>query len=620
MQRSLCLYGGKAASRWLGCACLIDAARGRRQPATSPCSEANTHAVLSGWIDNGAEIARLTDCPTDDPSALYAAALETWGDAAQARLIGNYAAIAVLPDGRLHLARSPWSAPPLYYASDAGRAIASPLLRVLFAAGVAKDLDYARLADELAFDFREGDGASWYRGIASVPLGASVTLDPAGAKVARWYDPGTVPQVRHRDERDYVAQARSLLDEASARALATTDKAALALSGGLDSPLVADSLLRCLPAGRGLDAITFIPDPDWDVDLPPGIVGDELPIVREFAAMHPRLALHVADPALGGFDYRARDIYAAMDSFVLGLANVGMYHGVYAKAVELGCDTLLNADLGNQSISDDGRWAYVEYARRGKWGQLLRLLANRPGDSRPLWRKLLALSVLPQLPAGLRGLARALAHPGRKDMTALLSPLSPQALAAQRKAAAARSGGGGQSGAWDDFTFARDRQEAARADHAAADRNGIDITLAFEQIYGVATRDVTAYRPLIEYCLGLPTEQFAFDGMDRRLARRMAEGAMPEAQRLTTGHGFHNIDMHARVGRRRGELAEYCTAMRDHPVLSQMIDIDRVEQLLAQWPERAGLDIDRDWPRMMAIPRAIMAARFIGHVEGRNDL
>lgn len=584
--------------------------------AVGPASiHSNGRRVVAfhGWIDNRELFGKAVGASAAE---VYCAALDQWGDDADHQLVGNYCAAALCPNGSLRLSRSPWNAPPLHFANDSNRAVASPLLRALFAAGVPKQLDYDRLADELAFDFHSEDGSSWYRGLGTVPLGAVVTLRPGNVQVNRWYDPAGISPVRHKDERDYVAEACHLLEEAAGKALVGVRKPAIALSGGLDSPLAADALLRRLPEDQRLQAITFVPDPEWDGAVPPGIMGNELGLVERFAAMHKRLSLHVADPADAGFDRNARDMFRAMDSFVLGLANVGMYHGVYAKARALGCDTIFNADLGNQSFSDDGRWAYVEYAKSGQWGQLARLLRNRPGDQRPLWRKVLALSVLPLLPPNTRNALRGLVHPARRDMTALLSPLTSTALSAQREAAVQR----GSGSAWDDYTHARSRQEAARHDHESADRHASNITLAFEQIYGLTIRDVTAYRPLIEYCLALPTSQFAWDGEERRLARRMAHGRMPEAQRLETRHGFHNIDLHARIGRRREELAAYCAVMREHPYLSRLIDIERIEHLLAEWPAKSGLDIEQDWPRIMAIPRAVLAAQFIAHVEGRNDL
>ena len=95
---------------------------------------------------------------------------------------------------------------------------------------------------------------------------------------------------------------------------------------------------------------------------------------------------------------------------------------------------------------------------------------------------------------------------------------------------------------------------------------------------------------------------------------------MPTAQRLNPRYGQHNADWHTRIGRQRGTLLAGIAAMRDHEFLSRTLDLDRMETLLRDWPEKPSLDIDADWPRMLAIPRAALAAQFVGMIEGRNDL
>ena len=144
--------------------------------------------------------------------------------------------------------------------------------------------------------------------------------------------------------------------------------------------------------------------------------------------------------------------------------------------------------------------------------------------------------------------------------------------------------------------------------------------LAFEQAYGVSRRDVTAYRPLIEYCIGLPTQAFASGGTERRLAREMARGRLPEAQRLGTEYGQHRADWHLRIGEHREQYRAALRTMRGHEFLGRVLDIDRLDTLLRDWPGEGGADIERDWPRMLAIPRAILASQFVGVIEGRNDL
>ena len=133
-------------------------------------------------------------------------------------------------------------------------------------------------------------------------------------------------------------------------------------------------------------------------------------------------------------------------------------------------------------------------------------------------------------------------------------------------------------------------------------------------------RDVAAYRPLIEFCAGLPTRQFVSGGQQRWLAKRMAVGRMPEAQRLNPRYGRFQVDWHARLTPRIGELAAEARRIERHPWLGELIDTDRVCRLLKEWPEVTPWDWEELYPRQGSIPRAIQAARFVNFVEGRNDV
>lgn len=573
-------------------------------------------AVVHGWIDNRDELAAELGCDGADDVTVYAAALERWGGDAERHLIGNYAAAAVLPDGALHVARAPWDAPPLHYHVGDGFTVASPLLRVLFAAGTPRNVDLERVVDELAFDWRSGDETGWYRGTLMVPLGASVGIGESGRKVSRWYGPPQPGSPDDYDEEQAVQQALALLDEAAGKALAWSKKPALSLSGGLDSPLVATSLLAHMPSGEKLPAITFVPDRDWGGECQPGTMGDEAPLVAKFVAAHPQIDWHRASDRVGGMDYKAREVFAASECFAPGLTNVAMVHNVYETARALGCDTLLVADFGNLTFSDGGLSAYAEYARRGEWGQLARLLRAREGDPRSLPRKLAALSLLPHLPAKLRTVLRTMVHPDRRDMVELLTPLSQAARTEQAR----RAQGRGSGSAWADFTYDLSRDATVRREWIDADGPGKDIDLAFEQIYGFRRRDVTAYRPLVEFCLSLPNRAFAWHGLERRLARKMAERRLPVDLARNRLHGQHNVDWHARQTRDIAAMREVLVVARDHAWLSETLDLDRMERLLDQWPDHPTFVPEIDWPLRLALPRALLAARFIGWLEQRNDL
>lgn len=116
--------------------------------------------LFNGWIDNQREIAAELGIAPGDAPALYGAAVERWGEGADAHLNGCYCAIVDRPDA-IRLSRSPWSPPPLIYFDDGEHAVVASVPRVLFAAGVPKSLDLAAVADGLYFSNRSST-AGWY--------------------------------------------------------------------------------------------------------------------------------------------------------------------------------------------------------------------------------------------------------------------------------------------------------------------------------------------------------------------------------------------------------------------------------------------------------------------------
>lgn len=572
--------------------------------------------LLFGRIDNMLEIARALDLPNHtDAASLYAAALAKWGDEVDLKLVGHYCAITVEGPRKLRLVRSPWTAPPLHFATSDNCIAASPLLAALFAAGVEKQVDWDYLADQLAYDHHDCEPRGWYEGIGRVPLGSRIRCHGSQWTLDRYYDPTAVPPVELLNDEAYVDRATELLDEAARRALIGVASPAIMLSGGLDSPLAAAALLRHLPPEAALHSYTFGPLPQWDGIEPPGTFGEERERVRRFAAMHPRLAPHFPDPGQGGHDHRLRDLLSRTHVPTANVANIGIFHPLFEAAKQDGHDAIFTAMHGNFTISLDGEWALAEALRHGRISRLWRLIAEAPPEEgQSATRLLLAKAILPNLPHGIQRRVRKLFHPERHGNRPLGSPLTAAALASWRKRATRR----GSHSVFDKPAIAASREEAIRWMWASAD-SGEDIDLGMERLHRIAHRDVTAYRPLFEFCTGLPTDQLRRGGTDRYLARRMARGIMPEEQRLDVRQGRHNVDWHARMASRRDELIAQADAIRAHRQLSAMIDLDRMQRLLRDWPETTPLDPAASLPRQMGITRAITAATFVSHAEQRND-
>ncbi|MFM5932246.1 MAG: asparagine synthase-related protein [Novosphingobium sp.] len=576
--------------------------RAQRSPGGLP-------VLLNGWIDNRAELARSLGLDPDAPASqsfeyLYGCAFERWGDQADARISGLYAAIIPLSDGRVRLARSPLGAYPLFYAADSHGVAVCSIPRPIFAAGWPKALRAEALVANLAFQLQMDKEASQYEGLRQVPEGSIAYISPEGVTCRRWYDLTALPKVRYRRDEDYVDHANALLAESVGHALAQARNPAMSLSGGLDSAICTDEILRQLPAGQRLKTYTFHPLNEWSGEVPPTNFADERDYVRDFIAMHPQIDPIFIENRDAGYDHKAEQFFLAMSTAYPSMTVGVPHHGVWQAAADSGVDWLLTAADGNQTISDGAGWAYSEFLLKGRWLELWRLAAGRTGDPRSVLRRIVALGAMPLLPEPVQDRIRRLIH-ARDDTPDFANPL----LKAAAQPPAGTKAFGGPGGI---FRKARLAAIEARCGIAAEFGHG------FEQVFGLRSRDVTHYRPLIEFCLSIPTDQFVRGGVSRWLARRMAVGRMPEAQRNERRYAMQNADLYHRLTAQVPKMQSQIAQMADDPDLAGLIDFDKARAMIDAWPEadpgygRKAMEIN------YALPSTLLMAQFVRHVSGRN--
>jgi len=194
--------------------------------------------------------------PSIPDSQLILRAYAKWGPACVEHLRGDFSfAIWDERNKQLFCARDQFGIKPFYFASVGSTLIFSNTLDCIRQhPAVSGRLNDLAIADFLLFDMIREAGATSFVDIERLLPAHSLVCGRDGITVRRYWVLPTGDPIHHKHPRECVEQFRELLDRAVADRL-RTNKAAVFLSGGLDSPTVAASAQRILARDGSADGL-----------------------------------------------------------------------------------------------------------------------------------------------------------------------------------------------------------------------------------------------------------------------------------------------------------------------------------------------------------------------------
>lgn len=597
---------------------------------SQPASAGNCVLLFNGLLAHREELIAALALPRRRAaqladSALFASAWERWGADAALRAEGRFAAVVWDPRaGVLSAVCSPLEAPPLYYAIDRRRALLATAPRGIFAYGdLERRFDDAILASNMVNDW--GDGrATCYRGVRSLLPGEALTVSAQAARTRRYYDLAEhVRPIRLAADADYVDAADDLLRGAVASAMRTAAPPAISLSGGLDSSALAVTALDFIAGRTGatrLASFTITNAPGWDGRAKDGVLADESQRVRALARMYP--ALHARFLHAGGVD---TEHMLRLHGRIIELAELPM-QGILSfrqgtelvrLAAEAGHDVLLDGAYGNNTLSYNGFALLASLFRSGRVPSLLREAAGAPRGRRlGRFSPVLHYGVYRNLPRRLHGWVRRIVYGQRgwRDIRAI----HPRFARTMRVDERGRASGvdhyfRGCTNVWDALSRRWEFGERNQFGRAAPSFT--------EALHGVQMRSPFGERRLVEWCLGVPVEQYMRDGKSRRLLRRMMKDRLP-LETLSGARGRAGQDWHLHATRDLPEIRATFERWRKDPGVSERVDLDRALRLVNAWPQRTPVS-RRDHPEFLfiryGIDQALALGRFIRWVEGGGN-
>lgn len=535
-------------------------------------------------------------------AALLAAAWERWNEGALDRLIGEYALIVW--DARTRgivMARDPLGQRPLHFhRSDGFFAAASmpaglhALNRIPRRADLNRVLGYLALAPEVG-------PRSFFDGISRVEPGQVVTIDGDRTQTRRYWPPRLAP-IRYRRPDDYVDDLRSRFDAAvGAQLRGCGAVVATHLSGGFDSSSVTATAARILGDAGSVAAFTAVPRSGLAEAAPVRQFNDETMLAAATAGMYPnvRHRLITADAsALRELDRTA----CAYERPVPNLCNLPWGDAIGDAARAAGARVLLTGSTGNLSTSWAGHEALSELFAGGRWLRTVGLARDmiKHGSG----RKAVAVRLLgPLVPRALWSRLWRAAGPGR-DL---------EAVTLLRASAAARWIGEGNPTNLGMQPLAG--TVAARL-HGLSWGDRGNYNKGVLATHGLDVRDPTADRRVLEFCLAIPAEQFALNGVPRSLARRAFADRLPAAVLGERRIGYQGADWYAALRADADLLAAEVERIAADPGASALIDIDRMRHLVATMPGSVAEDEACRTLYRSALLRALSAGHFIRSMGG----
>ncbi|HZD88549.1 MAG TPA: asparagine synthase C-terminal domain-containing protein [Pseudolabrys sp.] len=435
-------------------------------------------------------------------------------------------------------------------------------------------------------------------------------IEPTRTDVHAYWAPDLKARRDHACEEDYVQEARARFDRAVVRTLRDTPRAALLVSGGLDSSAIAATAARLGYGGECYTAVaeensSFMGDENW--------YADERPKAEALARLYPQLRFRFIAPETGnGIREAAPRWFLDFALPNCNAADMNWFYELRRAFMADGHRVAISGTMGNFSLSWDGHFSLPALARAGRIGTMLkeaRAIGRQNGL--PLAHVLRSDLVVRAAPRPVQRLLTRLR--GRDPDDSGLTLLRREAL--ERLGLRERWRDNGFDPRYRLFGSGAAFRAHQLFDQLQATR---DIGAMSAGMTGLERRDPYADRELIEFCLAVPEWLYRQGGVRRAFARAVFADRLPPEILRETKRGAQAANWFATLQSRKIEIAEEAERIEASPLASGLIDVPRLKALIAAWPtdEREARARSKDY--RLALARAVHVSQFIRWVEGGN--
>lgn len=571
--------------------------------------------VADARIDNRDELAAELGISGDDArrmadAAFILAAYDRWGPRAPRHLLGDYAFVLWDAQRReLFCARDAMGQRVLFYhASPDGIELATTPHALAGLPHVRARLDLQKVADFLVLV--QLPETTFFEGIRRIPPGHTLVAGTAGISVRRFWSPVPERTERYASDEAYVERFLELFGAAVQSQLRCAGTVGVMASGGLDSSSVAAvAAERLRGCGGVLPLFHAAPRVGFEGRVRRGYVADESSDVAAIARLHPNIAVHV----------RRNDDRSPFDDYDTSFRMTGApprnpgnspwFYALYELARSAGVRVLLTGHKGNATISQTGLRSIRDGVLRGEWRRVWRevhAIARSNGEGRrSVVRREVVTPLTPAVVAhAVLKLTRRQPVSVAKETASAVNPEFARSMRLEERVRAANR---------DLLGLARLSDRRFRLAVLAAGADVFDLYSGYRPWFGIETRDPTADRRVVEFCMAIPGSQFLRDGVTRWLVRRAMEDRLPDEVRLRATTGAQGPDWTEWLPKIRPQLSAELDQLERSDTARRCLDLVWMRELLARWPARLTVADDQEY--YLKLLRGITMGRFIRWFE-----
>ena len=569
MQTAIHYWGPDGSSTWcqgsigLGHLMLHNTAESLHESLPICCATTGTVLTASARLDNRSDLFNALKVPPSEQallsdSELILKAYLKWGTKCPDQLLGDWT--FVLWDAQKHqlfLARDQYGVSGLYYYQHNQTLLFASSIKAILAFPDSKPQLNPSALERGSFP---KDATTLYQGILRLLPAQAITINTEKTRAWFYWCLENIPDVRYQSDQEYQESFLNIYTEAVRCRLRSNRPIGLMLSGGLDSGSIAVLAARELESrGQRLQAFSAIPSFDISNTIPEHLCGDETPFIEATC----RRTNNIDQTYLKAETITPLSaIERALDLHGLPHANTN-YNWMLellAVAQRQNVGVLLDGWRGNLTVSWTGNRPkhLKQLLKNREWSNYINEIKNwHQLNQNPLWRTIAGQVIKPFIPPVWERRYNKLRN--RKFKIKKISLIDA----------------------------IRESYSATEVDSQALNANipGLyfyrfgHTALYYELAsgFGLEVRQPTMDKRLIEFCAGIPQDQYIQKGQHKRLIRESMAELLPKEVLLSKNKGKQSADIDHHILNNQSEIEEAIKNIRSSRLATQHLDIEKIE-------------------------------------------